>query len=113
MRHSGMVRRTRPGISRFRVRAIARPGMTVDDYDSAACTFGIGACFGPHRVSTTLVLESTPSITIELAASTKKLPAVASWLDSHQPPTAMKISRAVCASTGPITFAAPCDEKYI
>src|SRR5207253_2549484 len=27
-RHSGMVRRTRPGISRFRVRAFARPGMT-------------------------------------------------------------------------------------
>src|SRR3954465_6180323 len=27
-RHSGMVRRTRPGISRFRVRAIGRPGMT-------------------------------------------------------------------------------------
>src|SRR3954471_5123893 len=27
-RHSGMVRRTRPGISRFRVGAIARPGTT-------------------------------------------------------------------------------------
>ena len=25
----------------------------------------------------------------------------------------MKTSRAVCASTGPITLAAPCDEKYI
>jgi len=28
-RHSGMVRRTRPGISRFRVRRLAPPGMTV------------------------------------------------------------------------------------
>ena len=39
--------------------------------------------------------------------------AVASCVDSHQPPAAMKISRAVCASTGPSTLAAPCEEKYI
>src|ERR1700751_2017875 len=38
--HSGMVRRTRPGISRFRVRAEARPGMTlilVGEDDRARC----------------------------------------------------------------------------
>ncbi len=41
----------------------------------------------------------------------KKSAAVALCVDSHQPPTAMNTSRAVCASTGPITLAAPCDEK--
>src|SRR5256885_10950573 len=70
-------------------------------------------CFGPQRVKTTERLDSEPSSTIELAASRKKFPAVASCVDSHQPPVAMKISRAVCASTGPSTLAAPCDEKYI
>jgi hypothetical protein len=43
----------------------------------------------------------------------KKLAAVASCVDSQPPPTATKTSRAVCASTGPNTFAAPCEEKYI
>ena len=49
--------------------------------------------------------------TIEAAASLKKSCAVASCVDSHQPPVPMNNSRAVCASTGPITLAAPCDEK--
>src|SRR5262245_11981607 len=82
-------------------------------YDSAGRTFGTGTGFGPQRVSTTLALESTPISTIEEAASMKKLPAPASWVESHQPPHAMKTSRAVCASTGPSTLAAPCEEKYI
>ena len=54
-----------------------------------------------------------PSTTIEAAANAKKFTAVASCIDSHQPPPATNNSRAVCASTGPRTFAAPCDEKYI
>ena len=57
--------------------------------------------------------DSTPSTTIEAAASAKKFCAVASCVDSHQPPVPMNNSRAVCAITGPITLAAPCDEKYI
>ena len=71
------------------------------------------ACFGPHRVRITLRHDNVPSTTIEAAASTKKFCAVASCVDSHQPPAPMNTSRAVCASTGPITLAAPCDEKYI
>src|SRR4051812_27228239 len=82
-------------------------------YDSAGRTLTATDCFGPQRVSTTLAVESVPISTIEDAASMKNWPAVASCDDSHQPPTAMKISRAVCDSTGPSTFAAPCDEKYI
>ena len=70
-----------------------------------------GRCFGPHRVNITLTQDSTPSNTIEAAASMKKSCAVASCVDSHQPPVPMNNSRAVCASTGPITLAAPCDEK--
>src|ERR1700709_46562 len=50
---------------------------------------------------------------MDAAASTKNCAAVASCVDSHQPPTPMNSSRAVCASTGPSTLAAPCDEKYI
>src|SRR5205807_1142782 len=49
----------------------------------------------------------------EAAASTKKSAAVPSRLESHQPPPATNASRAVCASTGPPTLAAPCEEKYI
>src|ERR1700722_13539578 len=69
--------------------------------------------FGPHRVRITLEAENTPSATIEAAANAKKFMAVASCLDSHQPPAPINNSRALCASTGPITLAAPCDEKYI
>src|SRR5665213_1355107 len=68
---------------------------------------------GPHRVRITLEHDKVPSTTIEAAASVKKFAAVASWVDNHQPPSPMNTSRAVCASTGPSTFAAPCDEKYI
>src|SRR3954471_5114282 len=82
-------------------------------YDSAGRICGATAAFGPHRVSTTLSADSVPSTTIEAAASAKKFAAVASFASSHQPPIATKISRAVCASTGPSTFAAPCEEKYI
>src|ERR1700692_1767362 len=69
--------------------------------------------FGPHRVRITLEHDNTPSTTIEAAASAKKFAAVASWVDSHQPPSPINNSRALCASTGPSTFAAPCEEKYI
>src|SRR6476619_6864133 len=81
--------------------------------DSAGRTFGSGSCFGPHRVRTTLAQDSTPSTTMDAAASTKNCAAVALCVDSHQPPVPMNTSRAVCASTGPTTLAAPCDEKYI
>src|SRR2546421_11836508 len=50
---------------------------------------------------------------MEAAASLKKSCAAALCVDSHQPPVPMNNSRAVCASTGPTTLAAPCDEKYI
>ena len=83
------------------------------DQDNAGRARTILPAFGPHRVRTTLEAESTPSATIEAAASTKKFAAVASRIDSHQPPAPMNSSRALCASTGPITLAAPCDEKYI
>ena len=84
-----------------------------DEYhDNAGRTAGTGRCFGPHRVRITLTHDSTPSTTMEAAASSKKFCAVASCVDSHQPPVPMNNSRAVCASTGPITLAAPCDEKY-
>src|SRR5882757_3345039 len=86
--------------------------MTISQ-ESAGLTFGTRPCFGPHRVRITLAQESTPSTTIDAAASAKKFCAVASCVDSHQPPVPIKISRAVCASTGPSTLAAPCDEKYI
>ena len=71
--------------------------------------FGTGPPFGPHRVKMTLATDSTPSTTIEAAANAKKFAAVAAYVDSHQPPAATNTSRAVCASTGPTTFAAPCD----
>src|SRR6267378_3575172 len=61
----------------------------------------------------TLAAESTPSTAIEAAANAKKFAAVAPCIDSHQPPAATNSSRAVCANTGPRTFAAPCEEKYI
>src|SRR5882757_6221762 len=86
--------------------------MTISQ-ESAGLTFGTRPCFGPHRVRITLAQESTPSTTIDAAASAKKFCAVALCVDSHQPPVPMKISRAVCASTGPTTLAAPWDEKYI
>src|SRR5258706_3451465 len=115
--HSGMVRRTRPGSSNFRVRCFASPrndshgrGLT---YDNAGRAAGTCAGFGPHLVRITLVQDSTPSTTIEAEASTKKSCAVALWFDSHQPPVPRNSNRAVCAITGPITLAAPCDEKYI
>ena len=66
---------------------------------------------GPHRVRTTLAADSTPSTTIDAAAKVKKFAAVASCVDSQPPPAATNTSRAVCASTGPKTFAAPCEEK--
>src|SRR6202048_5135813 len=74
---------------------------------------GTGPPFGPHRVSTTLSDDKVPSTTIDAAASKKKFWAVASGVESHQPPTPMNNRRAVCASTGPSTLAAPCEEKYI
>src|SRR6185503_6259164 len=86
------------------------PGMTISIYDSAGRTAGTRR-FGSHRVRITLRHDSTPSNTMEAAASVKKFCAVAPRVDSHQPPVAMNTSRAVCASTGPITLAAPCDEK--
>ena len=61
----------------------------------------------------TLPQDNTPSITIDDAARTKKFAAVASCVDRYQPPIAMKTSRPLCASTGPTTLAAPCEEKYI
>src|SRR5664279_212235 len=109
-----MVRRTRPGISRFRVRCFASPRN--DNWivqDNAGRTFATGPAFGPHRVRITLAQDSPPSTPIETAASTKKFAADALWVESHQPPTLMNTSRAVCASTGPSTLAAPCEEKYI
>src|SRR5580692_6161565 len=82
-------------------------------HDSAgrACITASG--FGPHRVRITLEQESTPSTPIEAAARAKKFAALPSCVDSHQPPMPMNNSRAVCASTGPTIFAAPCEEKYI
>ena len=80
---------------------------------ACGCKDQVLARFGPQRVSNTLKQESTPSSTIELAASTKKFAALAPWVDIHQPPMAMNRSRALCASTGPSTLAAPCEEKYI
>src|SRR5258708_40159089 len=61
----------------------------------------------------TLAADSTPSTAIDAAASAKKFAAVAPCLDSHQLPRAINNSRALCASTGPRTLAAPCEEKYI
>ena len=69
--------------------------------------------FGPQRVRITLEQDSVPSTTIEEAASVKKFAAVASWVERYQPPEAMNTSRALWASTGPKTLAAPCEEKYI
>jgi len=66
---------------------------------------------GPHRVKITLEVDSNPSSTIDAAANTKKSAAGAWRCDIHQPPTAMSKSRALCASTGPSTLAAPCEEK--
>ena len=82
-----------------------------EHHDNAGRTAGAGRGFGPHRVSITLTHDSTPSNTIEDAASMKKFCAVAPCVDSHQPPVPINNSRAVCANTGPITLAAPCDEK--
>ena len=84
-----------------------------DRQDSAGRAAGTGARFDPQRVRITLRQDSTPSTTIEDAASAKKFCAVAPCVDRYQPPVAMNASRAVCASTGPSTLAAPCDEKYI
>src|SRR5258708_36057450 len=61
----------------------------------------------------TLRADSTPSTAIDPAASAKKFAADAPCIDSHQPPSAINNSRALCASTGPITLAAPWEEKYI
>ena len=88
-------------------------GVGTSAQDSAGRISAMGAVFGPHLVTITLRQDSTPSTPIEAAASVKKFDAVASCVDSHQPPAPMKISRAVCASTGPSTLAAPCEEKYI
>ena len=45
-----------------------------------------GSRFGPQRVRTTLAQDSTPSTHHRAAASAKKFCAVASCVDSHQPP---------------------------
>src|ERR1700730_14911402 len=81
--------------------------------DKAGRDRTISPPFGPHRVRITLEADNTPSATIEAAANTKKFAAVASCIDSHQPAIRRNNSRALCASTGPTTLAAPCDEKYI
>src|SRR6202011_1052172 len=65
------------------------------------------------RVRKTLEADSTPSTAIDAAASAKKFAALALCADSHQPPSPINSSRALCSSTGPKTLAAPCDEKYI
>src|ERR1700730_2143971 len=89
----------------------SHPALALHDSTGRACITASG--FGPHRVRTTLAQESTPSTTIVDAASEKKLAAVACCVDSHHPPMPMNNSRALCASTGPAIFAAPCEEKYI
>src|SRR6478752_8183440 len=61
----------------------------------------------------TLEADNTPSTAIDAAASGKKFAADGPGVDKHQPPSAMNNSRALCASTGPRTLAAPCDEKYM
>jgi len=81
--------------------------------DNAGRTLATATARGSHLVRKTLAADSTPSTTIEDAASVKKFPGLAACIDSHQPPPATNTKRAVCASTGPKTFAAPCDEKYI
>ena len=81
------MRSIEPGISRFRVWSFG-PSRN-DSQDSAGRTFGSGPCFGPQRVRITLAQDSTPSTTMEAAASEKKFCAVALCVDSHQPPVAM------------------------
>src|SRR4029450_4551879 len=81
--------------------------------DNAARACATGPTFGPHRVNMTLAADSTPSTAIDAAASAKKFAADAPCINSHQPPSAINSSRALCASTGPRTLAAPCEEKYI
>src|SRR6202011_144575 len=82
-------------------------------FRNAGRTCAIALAFGPQRVRTTLEADNIPSTTIEAAANTKKSAAAAWCIDSHQPPSTMNNSRTVCASTGPSTLAAPCEEKYI
>ncbi len=54
-------------------RALRDPLARNDEHhDNAGLTAGAGRCFGPHRVSITLTQDSTPSNTIEAAASMKK-----------------------------------------
>src|SRR6185436_7471461 len=102
------VRRAPGGLS------VAPSSAALPGYSAAADSAGricmAASRFGPHRVRMTLPQDSTPSSTIEDAASTKKFAAVAAWVDRYQPPTAMKSSRPLCASTGPTTLAAPCEE---
>src|SRR6266550_2973951 len=81
--------------------------------DRAGLISAAGLRFDSHRVNRTLAADNVPSTTIDAAASAKKLTAVAWCADSHQPTAATNTSRAVCANTGPRTFAAPCEEKYI
>src|SRR6266478_10050038 len=81
--------------------------------DNAGRACATGRAFGPHRVNITLKADSTPSTAIDPAASAKKFAADAPCIDSHQPPSAINNSRALCSSTGPITLAAPWEEKYI
>src|SRR5258707_4529223 len=84
-----------------------------NSHDNAGRACATGRAFGPHRVNMTLEADSTPSTAIDAAASAKKFAADAPCIDSHQPPSAINNSRALCASTGPKTLAAPCEEKYI
>src|SRR3984957_8402724 len=123
-RHDGHARRRRrwrrddehdPAIDadgQFRRRPPASPKVILG-HVSAGPISRTALRFGPHRVSTTLEAESRPSTAIEVAASLKKSAAVASCVVSHQPPLPMNNNRAVCASTGPNTLAAPCEDKYI
>ena len=59
-------------------RAISVAAVAPLSHDSAGRALGSGSCFGPHRVRITLAQDSTPSTTMDAAASTKKFAAVAS-----------------------------------
>src|SRR5258708_1045088 len=61
----------------------------------------------------TLEADSTPSTAIDAAASAKKFAADAPCIDSHQPPSPINNTPALCPSTAPITLPATWEEKYI
>src|SRR4051812_22568545 len=66
----------------------------------------------PQRVSRTDAAVESPNTTIAAPTSANSVQAGAPEDASHQPPSATISSLPVEASTGPPTFAAPCDEKY-